>query len=170
MAQDNGVEAVALYSMSGSGLLAICWLAGLVCGMLLSLYAGTPIFSMMRSALYAPVSIVSLLITGLIPFLFTAFAVFISKPWLIFAICFCKACLVSFVSTGISAAYGSAGWLVCSLLLFHSGAVCVMLHLLWSGILSGRRGRWLAALLGMVAAGFASYYIISPFVACLIEH
>lgn len=169
MAPYDGSDFFVFHSIPCPPALVVFWLTGLTCGMFLSLYAGTPILSMMRGILYDSVSIVSLVVTGLIPFLFTAYAVFISKPRLVLAVCFLKAYLLSFVSTEISAAFASAGWLVRSLILLHNSAVCVMLHLLWIRVLSGRKVHWFIISIGIVVASVVSFYIISPLLACLIE-
>ena len=170
MIQYDSYEDASLHSGFSPALLAVCWLLGVFCGMLLFLHAGTPVFSLMRRLPYGSVSIVSLLAAGLIPFLFTAYAVFISRPRMVFAVAFCKACLFSFVSLGISVAFASAGWLMRGLLLFGSGVSCVMLYFLWLRILSGRKTYWLAVAAAAAAACWTSFYIISPFLACLIEH
>ena len=77
--------------------LALSFLIGLVSGILIFFAAGESFLSLMRSAFYSPVSIVGLLCVTALPFLFSAIAVFLSQPWLMFPICFGKA---SFFSSG----------------------------------------------------------------------
>jgi len=168
--QYDSNETASLHSVFLSALLAAFWLFGVCCGILLFLYAGTPMFFLMRRLPYGSVSIVSLLVTGLIPFLFSAFAVFISRPRMILAVSFCRACLYSFVSLGVSVAFASAGWLIRGLLLFYNSFSCVMLFFLSLRILSGGKVCWLAVIAAVTAANGASFCIISPFLACLIEH
>ena len=169
MIRYDSAENVTLRPWVSACLLPICWFFGLSCGIFLFLYAGTPVVSLMRRAPVASVSIVSLFGIGLIPFLFTAYAVFISELWLLFLICFCKAFLFSFVFTGISVAFSSAGWLMCTLLLFSDGVWCIVLYSIWLRLLSGRRTYWLAGLIFAVAATCMSYKIITPLLAGLIE-
>ncbi len=150
-------------------MLAVFWIFGTICGIFLFLYAGTPVFSLMRRMPLASVSIVSLLGIGLIPFLFTAYAVYVSKRRLIFLICFCKACLYAFIAAGIYAVFSSAGWLMYGLLLFSGGILCADLYFLWLRLLSGRNGCWIWTVTVWVLAGSMVDHIISPFLACLIE-
>ena len=150
-------------------MLAVFWIVGLICGIFLFLYAGTPVVSLMRRILCSSVSIVSLFGIGLIPFLFTAYAVIFSGQWLIFAICFCKACLLGFVSAGIWFTFASAGWLLWSLLLFSGSVLSADLYFLWLRVLSADRICWFSAVsVAFLAVGIAER-IISPFLACLIE-
>lgn len=109
----------------------IIWVLGLVCGVLLFLYSESAIVSMMRRIPFCSVSIVSLLLTGFVPFLFTAYAVFTFQPWFIAVICFCDSCLLSFLTSGISMAYASAGWLICCITLCFNSIRSAVLLFLW---------------------------------------
>ena len=155
--------------MQSNPALLLAWSLGLVVGVYFFLSAGTPVFSMMREIPAGSVSIVSLLVTGLIPFLFTAYAVFISSYWLILAVCFCKAILNSFISMGITVAYASAGWLVRSLLLISDSFICVLLLFLWLRFRSESKTRWFLSWLVCIVISTSVFYIISPYAAGLIE-
>lgn len=169
MAHYDGLRKVSLHHMPCGLVLAFCWCLGFVFGVFLFLYAGTPDISLMRRTVYDSVSIVSLIGIGLLPFLFTVYAVFLSKLWLLFPICFCKACLFAFVAIGISVAFSSAGWMMRRLLLFCDSVWCVLLYFLWYRLLTGRKASWLAIILAGILTGGIEYYIISPFLAGLIE-
>jgi len=153
--------------------LAVCWIAGLLCGIYWFFPAAAPITSLMRRTLVCSVSIVSLFGIYFIPFLFTAFAVFISELRLLFLVCFCKGCLYSFVSLGIYAAYGSSGWMIRGLLLLGDSMCVLALYLLWGRLLSGRLFDVYVDTIGFalvcVLACVVDYYIISPFLAGLIN-
>ena len=170
MALYDSTENVSLHSAFYRSALAFCWLLGLICGVALFLYAGTPVLPLMRGILSGSVSIVSLCVIGLIPFLFSAYAVYLSKLWLLLAICFCKACLLSFISIGITFAFGSAGWLMRALLLFSCNILCVLLYFLWTRLLLGRKPYWFAIFAIGIFACSVAFYIISPFLACLIDY
>ena len=153
--------------------LAICWCLGLLCGTILFQRADPSFFSLMRSACVGPVSIVGLLGVSLIPFLLSAFAVFISAHWLLLLICLLKAGCFAAVSLGIMEAFGTAGWLVRILLLFSDSISVILLYIFWLRHLCGRRRFCcldmllffsLSTLLSSV-----DYCIISPFWAGLIE-
>lgn len=92
--------------------LAFCWIAGLLSGTSACLAAGDSLNSLMRGAAARPVSIVSLLGVTMFPFLLSAFAVYISEPWLLLIVSFGDAFVLSFVSLGVMRCGGSAGWLV----------------------------------------------------------
>lgn len=82
----------------------------------------------MRAAANGRVSITGLLSAFLLPLLFSAFAVYISQPWLLVPVAFGKAFSFSYLAFGVTLAFGSAGWLVRSLLMFSD---CLTLPLLW---------------------------------------
>ena len=65
----------------------------------------------MRGAAARPVSIVSLLGVTMFPFLLSAFAVYISEPWLLLIVSFGDAFVLSFVSLGVMQCSGIEMWL-----------------------------------------------------------
>ncbi len=151
--------------------LALCWVVGMVCGFGLFWYGQCSVGALMRGIFLCPVSIVPLLTVCVIPFLVTAYAVFLSEPWILFAACFGKAVLFSFVFSGIGLSYGSAGWLM-RMLLFGDSVCVILLYVLWSRSLSGRKtSRWMfLTFLGLsLGAYWMDCYIIAPFLASLID-
>lgn len=152
--------------------LAFAWFSGLICGTLVSLQTRNSLSALMRSALSAPVSIVGLLCVTVLPFLFSAFAVFLSKPILLLPICFAKAFVFAFCSTCILQAFGSAGWLIRWLLLFGDCASIPLLYWFWMRYLPGKRhlfcleSVWVFSL-SFLTAGI-SYRVISPLLLRLI--
>lgn len=152
--------------------LACFWLSGFLCGILVYLYAGRTLVSMMRSTLRVSVSIVGMLCVTTLPFLLSAFAVFLSKPALLLPICFGKAFLLAFVSIGMLQAFGSAGWLLRWILLFSDFVYVPLLYCFWLRHISGVRplDSWETALmcsLGLLI-GSVNFSVISPFLAGLI--
>ena len=111
--------------------LTAIWFFGLICGVFLFLHTEHSILPMMRSIPFGSVSIVTLFLAGLVPFLFTAYAVCFSQPWLVICMGFCNSCLLSFVTTGITVTFTTAGWLMCDLLLFANYIGCSILIFLW---------------------------------------
>ncbi|MDO5399856.1 MAG: hypothetical protein Q4F17_02605 [Eubacteriales bacterium] len=149
--------------------LALSWLAGLICGFLVSLGAGSSLSSMMRRAAVGSVSIVSLVGSALFPFLISAFAVLLSRSALLL-VCFGKAFLFSFTAAGILRAFGGAGWLACRLVMFSDFALLPLLYFFWLRLLSGRARRLGTAAVFALAMLIVSahYRIISPLWASLI--
>ena len=61
-------------------------------------------------------SIFGLLTSVLLPFLFSAFAVYISVPKFLCVVSFLKAFLLAYVSSAVNAAFDGAGWLKAGIL------------------------------------------------------
>lgn len=153
--------------------LALCWTAGLGCGVASWFLADDSISSLMRSSLDGSVSIVSLLcVTGL-PFLLSAFAVFLSGNRLLWGIAFGKGFLFSFVSMGTLASFGCAGWLLQLLLCFSDLVSLPILYWFW--IRSSRiRGEGMGCCTLLTAAllfliGSMDYCLVVPYLADLIN-
>lgn len=111
-------------------LINFCWIVGLLTGIVAAAGAGDSFFSLMRGRDVSPVSIVGLLITFL-PFLFTAFAVYLPAPVLLIPTVLAKAFLYGFCLFAITLSYGDGAWLVQLLLLFADVGSTVLLMLLW---------------------------------------
>lgn len=150
--------------------LACAWTAGLFSGLLFSSSAGDSLFPAMLAAARSPVSVFGLLASILLPFLFTAFAVYISQPRLLVPIAFFKAFLFSYLGFGILTAFGSAGWLVRLLLTFSDLFTMPLLWWIWlNDTPETFIRRCAAAFLVAAPVGIIDYCIISPFLAMLIS-
>lgn len=153
--------------------LAFCWIAGLLSGTSACLAAGDSLNSLMRGAAARPVSIVSLLGVTMFPFLLSAFAVYISEPWLLLIVSFGDAFVLSFVSLGVMRCGGSAGWLVRWLLVFSASLASPLMYLYWLRHLTGRRrfdGLEAACVLCVCALiGSVDFRLVSPLLARLIH-
>ena len=104
-------------------ILASAWVCGLLAGTHIALSADLSFLSLMRPVLSEPVSIVSLLISQLLPVFFSAFAVMISVRWLFCILAFLEGFLLTYIGMGVMLSFGSAGWLP-ALLLSLSGGFC----------------------------------------------
>lgn len=156
----------------GSAFLALSWCIGLLTGAVLFRCAGTSLPSLMRLAVSGQVSIISLFSSILLPFLFSAIAVYFSAPWLLAVVCFFRTCLFSFISCGLLAAYGGAGWLVQLLFMFSEPAGLVILYWYCLRHMTSRRGfslRETALVFTVITVlGSVEYCFISPFLAGVI--
>lgn len=153
--------------------LAFFWSGGLVFGITLFALAGECTVPLMRQAASCQVSIVSLLMANLLPFLISALAVYIHKPVLLYGCAFLRACLLSFVSMGTMVAFGSAGWLVRLLLMFSDICLAVLLYVYWLWHISGLH-RFSSLTCGGFAAaalliGSIDHCFVAPFLVQLIE-
>lgn len=94
------------------GSVILCWIFGLVLGSLFILRADDTYFLLMHGALASPVSIVGLATSVYVPLLIAAFMIRISKPELLFVLCFLKGFLSSCCCLAVGQLYGNAGWLI----------------------------------------------------------
>lgn len=120
--------------------LALAWVLGLGFGTVIFRYTGSVFVSLVPLAAKSQPSIVGLLISGFLPFLFSAFAVYISAPRLLYGICIGKAFLLAYAVCGIHAAFPGSGWLIRWLLLFTDCCSAGLLYHYWQRHISGLRG------------------------------
>jgi len=155
-------------------LLAFVWLFGLLCGVGFSGFAGDSYVSLMRSASACSVSIVSLLSVSLLPFLLSAFFVYLHSFAFICGLCFMKGCLFVFVSMGLYLSYGSAGWLLRLLMMFIDLCCLVPLWWCWLHFLSDSDSGLLKPVFtgGLIAGGIVclDYLCVLPVLAKLVEY
>ena len=118
------------------------WIAGLIFGTIMAAAASDAYFLLMRIAPKSTVSIIGLAVTVLLPFLLTAFAVLSDRSLWLYPICFTKVFAFAFSGYGISAAYGSAAWLV--RFLFQFSDILTIPILFWFTFRhhKGRRPGW----------------------------
>lgn len=147
------------------------WFLGIVAGYVLHGIAGFTFQPWMRGIFSSSVSIVGLLRIAFLPFLFSAFAVFICLPGLLYPICFVKSLVFSAVSFGLWNSFGSAGWLVWLLLMFTDVMSLPVLY--WysrryvSGLRSFSGAEFLMTSAVLALIGSIDYCYISPFLALL---
>ena len=156
-------------------ILAFSWVFGLISGMAACCYAERTLTSWMRRSVYGTVSISGLLLVNILPVLLSALAVFLSSPVLLLVLCVCKAFLSGFVSLGVLVSFGSAGWLYRRLFLFSDCLILPVLYGYWLQCLNVENRKihlYLHTLFTLaVASGvfFTDFYVISPYLACLID-
>lgn len=152
-------------------LFGLVWTVGLICGRFIANQASNQYLLLMRRAAKIPVSIIGLLAAECFPFLCVFFSVYISRPKLIYFICFCKACSFSFTGFAIMSVFGSAGWLVRLLLQFTSSGALALLCWYASRHLDGNCGkiRTDGVICGLLICclGCIDYCYVSPFLASL---
>jgi hypothetical protein len=134
-------HSICTYAVSKSDkfLLALSWAAGFCSGCLIFRYAGSDLVTQMPLAVNCQPSIFGLLTSVLLPFLFSAFAVYISVPKLLCVVSFLKACLFAYMSSAVYTAFSGAGWLVRWLFLFTDICGTVLLYHYWHRHITGVR-------------------------------
>ena len=108
--------------------LAFSWILGLGGGGLAFRYAGDVLISLMPLAVNSQLSIVGQFLSISLPFLLSAFAVFVSCPGILIPLSFCKAFAYSYLVCGVFASFGSGGWLIRWLLLFTDSVSAALLY------------------------------------------
>ena len=154
-------------------LLAFCWIFGLIGGMGLCRAADPSFLSRMRGVCFCPVSISRLIAFTLLPFLFSALAVFASHPGFLCGIAFVRGFVLSFVTMVISLSWGSAGWLARWLLCFGSLLSAPLLYGYWLHHIGRHQpfSLWKTALFFTAAGilGSCHSFIFVPFLARVIH-
>ena len=152
-------------------ILAFCWCAGLFTGCFFANHAGDVHFTMMRRAVSCPVSIAGLVVM-LLPFLFSAFAVYLSKTWLFLPFCFLKAFQFAYIAGLVGVSFGSAGWLIRLLLFFTDGWEILLLLWIWLRWIGGgaRQAIREITFCGILCSviWIIDYFVVSPFLGMLI--
>ncbi len=153
--------------------LAVSLISGCLSGIYFAANADVTYLLMMRAVPGASVSIAGAFAAALLPFLIAAFAAFLSMPYLVFPVCFCKAFLYGACSWGVWVNYGGAAWLVGGLLQF--GNLCLIPLLCWYSLRVAADavrslGRdFQVCCLAAAVVGIVDYCIVSPFLAMLIN-
>ena len=145
-------------------LLAFSFGSGLLLGSVASAGAHA-VFSGSREALARCIG-GSALIPGVLPLLFSGLAVYIKRPVLLIPVAFWKALFFSYVASGMIAAWGSAGWLMCILAMFGSFSGLSVLWWYWLRHIGGEgfSGRMFFLALGaMILLSWLDLVLISPF-------
>ena len=154
-------------------LLAFSFFAGLLMGVTLFLGVNAAQLSLMRGSGNGSVSIVLLFVTNCLPFLISAYAVYLSKAWLLFPVAFLRGCLFAFAAMGTGSCFGSAGWLFRPLFLFSDTLSLPVLYLFWLRHISGDHkfdfGEIVLYLAIVLLTGSIDYCLISPFLAPIIS-
>ncbi len=122
------------YSLSSSirlSLLLILWTFGIILGTVISGRSSAVSVSLMRQALSAPVSIVSLFVCVCFPFAFTAAAVLSGRAWLIYFLSGLKGFSFGFTGAVCLLCFGNAGWLIRCFLLFSQITTIPALWYVW---------------------------------------
>ena len=121
---------LSVYISKNKLLLSLLWLLGLLLG---AVFAGTgnTLSSLMRTAASARVSIVSLLLRCLLPFLISLLAIHLTKRWLVFAVCFIKAFLFGLCVSSVTFCFYQASWIIILFLLFSDIALMPALFYFW---------------------------------------
>lgn len=155
-------------------LLVLFWCTGLILGVYTASIAENTLVSLMRSAVFSSVSIVGLLGSFLLPFLFTVLAVFLSKSWLILPICLAKSFSFALCARAVALAFGDSGWLLQLLFLFSDTIMLSVLCWFWARHIEGGRVTVIRdaaiCIVVFIILGTLDYCCVSPFLAMLINN
>ena len=116
----------------------IPWLIALFLGTYCAAMSDPSVFSLVRRPTFGKVSTVCLMAAQLLPFLFAAYAAYISNSILLISVGSVKLFSFGFIGYLIWAAFGSAGWLIRFLMLFSDVTLVPILCLFCLRIHAGR--------------------------------
>lgn len=171
MSGDCSSDLQNFWQRSCKGFLVICWFLGLLVGIVIACGADDSYFLTMLSDEFT-VSITGLLMVVVLPFLFTAVAVFLSNRFMLLTVVFLKAFSFGYIGFGIMSVYSSASWLVRFLLMFSD--ICSLPLLMWLWIRCTDqldhfpKAELLVCLAVSLAFGILDVWIVSPFSAMLL--
>lgn len=154
-------------------LLALCLILAFTLAIILAGVLEESFLLLMRTAVSTRVSIVGLFAVSYLPFLFSAFAVYIRKPKLLLIGLVIKAFMFVFCGLSCIAAFPAGGWLVRILLQFSDYLLFPVLC--WFAVrqIIGhgdfRKDFSLCTVL-FVIAGSLDYCVVSPFLVMLIDN
>ena len=160
-----GIHSRIFHSIS----VGVLFLLGLVLGILFFHNGECDFVPLMRRISVDSVSIVGAAVAAFLPFLLSAFVIYIQKPSLVLIICFLKGIVYGFCSYGICVSFESCGWLLRCILLFSD--ICMLPALLWFWLnnLQGTTRLFRQNCNFMVLYGsfvcFIDYYFISAYLA-----
>ena len=153
-------------------LLALSWFSGMLLGTCAALATSEFLVPMMRQSVTRSVSIPGLLAASVVPFLFSAFAISLSEPWLLLIISTLKAFGFSFCACGVSLAFGQSSWLVRFLFLFSDHCLIPVMYLYWLRHIKGQVKTCFWEPAGCIGAallvGCIDYCLVAPFLVSLI--
>ena len=148
--------------------LCFFWLAGILSGCAFAMRNSSLFHPLMRGSVFQTVSIVGLLVSILLPLLFTWISLITGKPIIILIVCFIKAAAFAFCSVLIHQCYGNASWMVRFLYLFSDSCFLIILFSLWywclgTGQRIGNSILSFCSLIGVLLAA-AELIFISPLI------
>ena len=150
------------------------WLLGFLLGLYFITASGDSFLILVREAALNKPSLSGLLFVMYFPLIVSFTAIYFSSPGIIYFWALIKSFLFSSCLCGIVAAFGSSGWLVRSLLLFSNSAVTVGILLFWRRTLTHTYRKAMKELLifavVFTAIGFIDYFLVSPYLAILMNH
>ena len=111
--------------------LVFCWFFGFVIGVYLSFSQDSVCISLMHSVLTVQVSFVGLATSVFIPFILSAFAVYLHLTVIIRMICILKAMATGYCVVSLILLFQVASWVLCLLLLFADSLYQVFLFRFW---------------------------------------
>lgn len=138
-----------LWRKAGTAFLALCFLSGLCFGA--DAYHLFGRFSFPWMGGFSSVSIVGHLLSVLFPFLISALAVSVSKPWLLLPVAFGKGFSFFYVSLGLLVGSGLSGGFLRLLLMFSDVLCLPLLYFYWHRHISSGAERSFASAFALIS-------------------
>ena len=149
-------------------LLAFLWLVSIVLGASIAIYS-TVFSSLMRMCISTHVSIVGLVVILFLPFVITVFSIYYNKPVIIYCLSTIKAFYFGVSLALIHNAFRNGCWLLLPLALFSTLVGNIFLLHLWIKYIGEDKQftfkNAIVTFTGILTTGIIDYFIISPFLA-----
>ena len=154
--------------------LAFLWVLGLLVGMLFGHFSTEWFDAFFHQSALQHISLPGIAVVQLLPLLLSAMCVLVRRPGFLLILLFADAVSCGFNIYGITAAFGSAAWLVYEMLCFSDTITAILL--LWLSVrqFSGRKYYFekdlVKCLIISLVIGTVDISCISPFLVTLMNH
>ncbi len=152
--------------------LAFIWTFSVFTGIILGSKSVPLYTSLMLSAASGPMSIAWMFLIFVLPLVFTIISIRFKVSFLILPLALVKGFFYGFLSASVCSAFGSASWLVCSMLLFSNSILILLLLWFWFQYLKTDtrclvRDFLMSIAIGILVCAFDAI-VVSPFISAVI--
>ena len=146
----------------------IAWLFGLILGACFLIR--TSFTSLMCSVYFLRTSIVSLILSLSIPIFLSYILLRFFNYYYILPLVFVKGFVFCCIYGGVFLIYKNAGWLVSSMMLFSDFFLIIILMIHWFLAAIGKRCSLLFSFLFLLVIGCFDFFVVSPYLAMLLNY
>lgn len=152
--------------------LAFFWTFSIFAGIILGSKSVPHISSLMLSAASDSMSITGMFLIYILPLIFSIISIRLKVSLLILPLSVIKGFFNGFLSASVCVAFGSAGWLICLLLLFTNSVSSVFLMWFWFKYLHNPNSHLMRYFIICVTFSICMFafdvFVISPFLSAVI--
>lgn len=146
-------------------ILAFLWTVSIAIGMYMAFGLKEVNISFMQGVVSQHISFAGLAVILLLPLFISIIALWLGFKELIRILCCLRGLVLGYCLLGLLQAFGSAGWLVCTMLLFSNIAGSLILFCIWVSSSFNK----IFSLIFVVLIGCMDYFLISPYLVYIIN-